>query len=147
MLLFCQNHHRYSELFKLEAIESYHKVIESEDFMEQLAPTHWPPGQRIAMCWQQASSKDKSCRMKEGQSTKEIQNKQTSHQSLRRIHLPPPPLKHEFPRPDLCLLGLDAGRDRGLPLHPDSGSAEMIKFTTHESAKEVNTRMTLFAGL
>ena len=50
----------------METIEEYHRVIEAEDFMEQLAPTHWPPGKRIAMCWQPPKSDEKSCRMKEG---------------------------------------------------------------------------------
>ena len=44
----------------------FHKVVLAEDFMEFLAPTHWPEGKRLGFCYQPANTDKKTCDMKTG---------------------------------------------------------------------------------
>lgn len=57
---------RFTEWFKFEPMEEFHRVVLAEDFMEFLAPSHWPPGQRAGFCWQAHDTTVTDCKMKEG---------------------------------------------------------------------------------
>ena len=39
----------FAEYFDVTVMQSYHKVTPMEQFMEQLAPTVWPPGRRTGV--------------------------------------------------------------------------------------------------
>lgn len=53
----------FDEWFKLEPLKEYHRVILARDFMKDLAPTHWPPGNRTGVCY---GKPGRECQMKEG---------------------------------------------------------------------------------
>lgn len=57
---------RFTEWFKFEPMAEFHRVVLAEDFLEFLAPTHWPPGKRLGFCWKPPMSPEKDCKMKEG---------------------------------------------------------------------------------
>ncbi|KAK3599883.1 hypothetical protein CHS0354_022457 [Potamilus streckersoni] len=54
---------RFTEWFKLKPIQEYHRAVLAEDFMEYLAPQHWPPGNRTGFCF---SYTQYPCEMKKG---------------------------------------------------------------------------------
>ncbi|KAL3871805.1 hypothetical protein ACJMK2_039777 [Sinanodonta woodiana] len=58
----------YDKYFKVEPLKEYHRVMTMKIFMEELAPKVWPPGERIAFCYQGRSggSKKDDCNAKEG---------------------------------------------------------------------------------
>ncbi|XP_073244298.1 GDP-fucose protein O-fucosyltransferase 1-like isoform X1 [Porites lutea] len=53
----------FDEWFLVKPLEAYHNVITMEKFMKDIAPSFWPPGQRIGFCYSFTGHK---CRMKEG---------------------------------------------------------------------------------
>lgn len=57
---------RFTEWFRFDATAAHQKVVLAEDFMEFLAPTHWPPKDRAGFCWLPANSAQTDCKMKEG---------------------------------------------------------------------------------
>ncbi|XP_064393051.1 GDP-fucose protein O-fucosyltransferase 1-like isoform X2 [Halichondria panicea] len=58
---------RFTDWFELEPVQSYHKAILMEDFLEQLAPTHWPPSQRTGYCYRATGmANENDCEMKYG---------------------------------------------------------------------------------
>lgn len=61
-----QRNVRFTEWFKFEPMAEFHRVVLAEDFLEYLAPTHWPPGKRLGFCWKPPMSPEKDCKMKEG---------------------------------------------------------------------------------
>ncbi|XP_052777163.1 GDP-fucose protein O-fucosyltransferase 1-like [Mya arenaria] len=54
----------FTDWFKIEKLAQYHRVILAEDFMRDLAPTVWPPGQRTGFCF--SFDENTECKMKEG---------------------------------------------------------------------------------
>jgi len=45
---------------------AHQKVVLAEDFMDYLAPKHWPPEARAGFCYKLPNDDDTNCRMKEG---------------------------------------------------------------------------------
>lgn len=55
----------FDTYFKLEPLAKYHRVLSMELFMDQLAPTVWPRGNRTVFCYQ-ARVSGQGCQAKEG---------------------------------------------------------------------------------
>ncbi|XP_021947847.1 GDP-fucose protein O-fucosyltransferase 1 [Folsomia candida] len=51
----------FDTYFKVENLQTYHRVITMEKFMEKLASSIWPPSKRIAFCYMERGSGEKSC--------------------------------------------------------------------------------------
>lgn len=58
----------YSDWFKLDKMNEFHRSISAEDFMLYLAPTVWPREKRHGFCWLPPSSQssNQDCQMKYG---------------------------------------------------------------------------------
>ena len=66
-----QDAESFTKYIQLAPLEEFHRVIPAEDFMEQIAPEHWPQEQRIGFCWSGKRSQigvPNDCGMKRGQS-------------------------------------------------------------------------------
>ena len=57
---------RFTEWFRFEPIAVHQKAVLAADFMEFLAPVHWPPEARAGFCWLPENSAQTDCKMKEG---------------------------------------------------------------------------------
>lgn len=56
----------FTDWFQVAPIQSYHKAILLQDFLQHLAPSKWPPGQRRGYCYRPSNSEKESCEMKKG---------------------------------------------------------------------------------
>jgi len=60
-------HVPYKKYFKLEPLSSYHRVIDMETFMKELAPKVWPEKERSILCYVARNGPEKnSCNAKDG---------------------------------------------------------------------------------
>lgn len=56
----------FSEWFRLDKLQEYHRSISAEDFMQHIATKYWPNGKRIGFCWLLQNTPISECKMKEG---------------------------------------------------------------------------------
>ena len=56
----------FTEWFQLAPVQSYHKSLPLEDFLSQLAPEKWPPGNRTGYCYRALDPSSNDCEMKSG---------------------------------------------------------------------------------
>ncbi|ESP01704.1 hypothetical protein LOTGIDRAFT_225179 [Lottia gigantea] len=58
----------FDKYFKVEPLQKYHRVVLMSDFMDKLAPTVWPPGERTVFCYSErhGAPKGNECNAKEG---------------------------------------------------------------------------------
>uniref|UniRef100_V9L294 GDP-fucose protein O-fucosyltransferase 1 n=1 Tax=Callorhinchus milii TaxID=7868 RepID=V9L294_CALMI len=62
-------HVPFSEYFEVGEVAKYHRAVSMERFMGELAPEHWPPGERVAYCFHTAAQRSpphNQCPMKDG---------------------------------------------------------------------------------
>ncbi|CAD5118937.1 DgyrCDS7612 [Dimorphilus gyrociliatus] len=60
-------HVPFTKYFKLEALQSYHRIIDMETFMKELAPKLWPEKERSVLCYMARNGPEKdSCNAKDG---------------------------------------------------------------------------------
>ncbi|XP_077561382.1 GDP-fucose protein O-fucosyltransferase 1-like isoform X2 [Haemaphysalis longicornis] len=55
----------FDTYFRVETVARYHRVLTMEHFMDRLAPTVWPVGNRTVFCYQ-ARTSGQGCQAKEG---------------------------------------------------------------------------------
>lgn len=63
------NYVAYDDWFDISALLRYHRVIPMRSFMEELAPSIWPPGERVVYCHRGAAGRSvdgNSCPAKDG---------------------------------------------------------------------------------
>ena len=53
----------------MEPLRTFHRVVLAGEFLADLAPAHWPPGQRSGWCWLPPTDSHRMCTMKEGSRT------------------------------------------------------------------------------
>lgn len=56
----------FDTYFQVEPLQQYHRVMLMEDFMKDLAPTIWPPGNRTVFCYRSRHDSENTCNAKEG---------------------------------------------------------------------------------
>ena len=56
----------FKEWFRLDKLNEFHRSISAEDFMEHVAPKHWPEGKRFGFCWLPSYADQQVCQMKNG---------------------------------------------------------------------------------
>jgi len=55
----------FDTYFKIDVLQEYHRVIAMDDFMQNLAPTLWPPEKRISFCYTERKENE-GCDAKDG---------------------------------------------------------------------------------
>lgn len=57
----------FDNYFNVDVLKTYHDVVTMEVFMEEIAPSIWPPDKRISFCYTHRSGDERnSCNAKDG---------------------------------------------------------------------------------
>ena len=56
----------FSEWFKVEAVQEYHKSLPLEDFLLAFGKERWPAEKRIGYCYSPRKQSEEGCEMKKG---------------------------------------------------------------------------------